>query len=91
MEKTKNSGKLNLDHCFMNASGVKCRTGKIYVICIEVKLELVLLFVKVAQMILEVIKELLIIITEAMSINSSGLPNYGYNFYTNMGKEVERL
>ena len=28
MEKTKTRvGKLSLDHCFMNASGVKCRTG----------------------------------------------------------------
>ena len=26
-----------------------------------------------------------------MSINSSGLPNYGYNFYTNMGKELREM
>ena len=95
MEKTKTRvGKLSLDHCFMNASGVKCRTGNdlrnLYrskvrtgaVVCKSCTLD----FRRGNQGTTYYHS-----LGNASSINSSGLPNLGYKFYTEMGKELYEL
>ena len=95
MEKTKTKvGKLYLDHCLMNASGVKCRTtvdlrnlyrGKVKtgaVVCKSCTRH----FRRGNQGTIYYHSE-----TDLMSINSSGLPNYGYEFYMKMGEELADL
>ena len=95
MEKTRTRvGKLNLEHCFMNASGVKCRTRvdlrNLYrskfrtgaVVCKSCTLD----FRRGNQGTTYYHSEV-----NASSINSSGLPNLGYEFDTEMGKELNAL
>ena len=95
MEKTKTKvGKLFLDHCLMNASGVKCRTtvdlrnlyrGKVKtgaVVCKSCTLD----FRRGNQGTIYYHSE-----ADRMSINSSGLHNYGYNFYLKTGEELADL
>ena len=95
MEKTKTKvGKLTLDHCLMNASGVKCRTGNDLRNLYRSKVRTGAVVCKSCTNDFRRGNQGTTYfhnVSEAMSINSSGLPNYGYNFYTNMGKELREM
>ena len=87
-------GKFSLDSVFMNASGVKCKTTidlrNLYktkvrtgaIVCKSTTLDYRRGNPGTIYYHSDSLK---------MSINSSGLPNYGYNFYIDMGLELNKL